>query len=299
MATAEPRAAELRAEALSVLGPLADLAAPVAPGADAPWDQLVRITERQIDLAAVCGASLAHQEDFPGWRASFARRRLGRQVLERMRTGASVDPTTIADDVVREEMRTSQSGLARWLGELGPGGRAAVVRDAVTFAVAARAAMRSWPPRQGTRFDDAFHWQVPGRAVRLEATVDAVTRPSRSLLVFVTSVDDEPGEQRDYAWPAFVATLRTGQVPNDVTRIDLASGDRRTVAVTDDVLDTGLTAAARAVEAAVAARFTDPLEPVPGRWCAWCPGRHGPCGPGLEWSSRTVGISSSSARSVS
>jgi hypothetical protein len=135
--------------------------------------------------------------------------------------------------------------------------------------------------------------------VRLEATVDAVTRPTRSLLVYVTAVDDEPGERRDVAWPAFVATLRTGQVPNDVTRVDLVSGARRTVPVTDDVLDAGLTAAAQAVEAAMAARFTAPAAPTPGRWCAWCQGRHGSCGPGADWSSRIVRFGSSPARNVS
>jgi hypothetical protein len=299
MTTPEPRATALRQETISVLGPLADLVAPVAPGADAPWDQLVRIAEHQVDLAATCGASLAYEGEFPGWRAAFARRRIGRAVLERMRRGATLDPTSLASAIVDDEARSSQSSLASWLGELGPGGRAAVVRDAVTFVVAARAAMRTWPPREGTRFDDAFQWQLPGRAVRLEAGVDAVTRPTRSLLVLVTAVDDEPGERRDCAWPAFVATLRTGQVPREVTRIDLVSGERRTVPVTDDVLDLGLTAAAAAIEAAVAARFTAPATPTPGPWCRWCQGRSGPCGPGANWSSRSVGIRSSRPPDVS
>ena len=279
----EPRAAAIRKEATEVLRPLADLAAPVAPDAEAPWDQLVRIAEHEVDLAAACAASLAFDGEFPGWRASFAKRRLGRMVLERMRKGAIADPTTIARDVVAAEVRTSQSGLARWLAELGPGGTAAVVRDAVSFAVAARAAFRTWPPREGTRFDDLFSWQVPGRAVRLEATVDARADATRSLLVF-GGLDDEEGERRDLAWPALVATLRTGQVPNDVTRIDLVAGDRRRVAVTDDVLDSGLTLAAAAVEATMAARFAAPAPPTPGRWCRRCDGAStGECDAGAAW----------------
>ena len=278
----EPRALTLRREAAEVLTPLAGLTLVVAPGAAAPFDQLVRIREHQVDRAAECLASLAHESEFDGWRAAFARRRLGLAVLERMRKGASADPSRIARDVVDHERRTSQSGLASWLGELGPGGAAAVVREAVWFAVATRAAVRSWPPGDGTRFGDAFTWDLPGRAVRLEAAVDAVTRPTRSLLVLTSALDDDEGERRDLAWPAFVATLGTGQVPNDVTRIDLASGDRRRIPVTDDVLDDGLTLAARAVEAVTAAWFGPPAPTAPGRWCERCPGRD-TCPPGRRW----------------
>lgn len=272
-----------------MLGPLADLAAPVAPGAQPPWDQLVRIREHEIDRAAACGASLGHETEFDGWRAAFARRRLGHAVLERLRRGATADPSTIARDVIDQEVRASQSGLAAWLGELGPGGRAAVVREAAWFAISARTAIRSWPPRQGTRFGDAFAWDLPGRAVRLEAAVDGVTRPTRSLLVLATAVDDEVGERRDLAWPALVATLGTGQPPNDVVRVDLVSGARRRVPVTDDVLDGGLTLAALGLEAAMAARFSAPLVPVPGRWCRRCAGAGGGCEPGAAWIASDTG----------
>jgi hypothetical protein len=167
------------------------------------------------------------------------------------------------------------------LGTLGPGGTAAVVREAVAQVVAARAAMGRWPPADGTRFGDVFQWTLPGRAVRLEATVDGVTRPTRSLLVFARSAGEAAG-RREVAWPALVATLRTGTVPASVTRIDLASGDRRTLPVTDDVLDDGLTAAAAAVEAAVAAAFGAPAEATPGPWCRRCRGLD-VCGPAGPW----------------
>ena len=78
----------LRAEATRVLAPLADLAAPVGPGRDAPWEDLVRITEHQVHRAATCPASLAFDGEFEGWRAAFARRRVGLGVLEAMRRGA-------------------------------------------------------------------------------------------------------------------------------------------------------------------------------------------------------------------
>ena len=63
-------ALELRAETERVLRPLADLAAPVAPGADPPWDQLVRIREHEVERAAHCGASLGYDGEFDGWRGS-------------------------------------------------------------------------------------------------------------------------------------------------------------------------------------------------------------------------------------
>lgn len=281
MAEGEPTAAALRQEATRLLAPLADLAAPVAPGAEAPWDQLVRVGEHQVRRSATCGASLAWDGEFDGWRAAFARATVGRGVLERMRRGATLDPSTLAREWVVDAAEHGRDGLSQWLATLGPGGMAAVVREATTYAVSARAALAVWPPPPGTRFGDRYQWQVPGRAVRLEAIVDAVVRTTRDLLVLTTAVDPA-GEQLALAWPALVATLRTGQVPRAVTRIDLASGDRRRVPVTDDVLDTALSAAAVAVDAAMAARYTAPLTPTPGRWCRRCRGNVA-CGPGQAW----------------
>lgn len=272
----------LRAEATSVLAPLADLAAPVAPGTDVPWDQLVRVTEHQVRLAASCAASLAWDGDFDGWRAAFTRKRVGRGVLERMRRGATLDPSALAREWVADSAEHGRDGVSQWLATLGPGGVAAVVREATTFVVAARAAMNTWPPPDGTTFGDTYLWQIPGRAVRLEASVDAVIRPRRALLVLATATADVDAEQRELAWPALVATLRTGQVPSTVTRVDITSGDRRTVAVTDDVLDSGLTDAARAVEAAMAARLTAPAVPTPSRACRTCRGND-VCEPGRAW----------------
>jgi hypothetical protein len=273
--TTDAVALDLRAEATKLLGPLADLAAPVKPGSEAPWDQLVRIGEHQVRKAATCGASLVWDGDFDGWRAAFARAHVARGVLERMRRGATLDPSTLAREYVVDAAEHGRDSLSQWLASLGPGGTAAVVRDATSFVIAARNAFNTWPPQDGTRFGDKYHWQVPGRAVRLEATVDAVTRPTRALLLLARAPTGH--EQLDLAWPALVATLRTGQLPRTVTRIDLASGDRRRIPVTDDVLDTGLTAAATAVEAAMAARYTAPMEPTPGRWCARCAGADGAC----------------------
>jgi hypothetical protein len=65
-------------------------------------------------------------------------------------------------------------------------------------------------------------------------------------------------------------------------RIDLASGGRRTVPVTDDVLDAGLTLAASAVDAAVSAAVAGHAEAVTGPWCRGCPG-HAECDPGGAW----------------
>jgi hypothetical protein len=258
---------ELRAEAQRVLTPLADLAAPVAPGAQAPWDQLVRISDFVVGRAIDCGASLAYEGDFDGWRAVFARKQLGRAVLERMRKGATADPTTIAVDIVADLAGGNES-LGRWLAELDAGGRAVVVREAVSFAVAVRHELQ-WPPAEGTRFGWKLLWDVPTRAVRLEATVDGYRRSTHELLVFATGTDDH----HEIAWPALVAALGAGVTPARVMRIDVVSGDRWTVPVTDDVLDTGLTLAAAAVGAAMAARYTAPMTPTPGPWCPRCRGR--------------------------
>lgn len=270
---------ELRAEVARVLRPLADLAAPVRDGSDAPWDQLVRIRLHEVRRAADCPASLAHLGEFEGWRTAFARRRLGLVVLEKLRKGAR-DPTAVAIAALDDLVASGRGGFEQWLAELNPGGRATVVREAVGFAVAARIALHaSWPP-DGTRFVAApWRWQVPGRAVALEASVDAVAvhrgerGTARSLLVLGTDEVDERALRLAVAWPALVCALRTGQVPLRVTRIDLADGARRSFTVTDDVLDDGLTAAAAAVGAAMAARFSGPARPVPGRWCRRCPGR--------------------------
>ena len=283
------RASVLRAEAGRLLRPLADLAAPVAPGADAPWDQLVRVGEHQVRLASDCEASLAFEDDFDGWRAAFARRRIGRGVLERMRKGATIDPSSLAREIVADAAEHGRDGLSQWLAHLGPGGTAAVVRDATTWSVAARASIRTWPP-PSTRFDNppaVYTWTVPGRAVRLEATADGVMRDAGALLVLATTTADVTAVRRELAWLALVATLAAGRVPRQVTRIDLVSGDRRTVPVTDDVLDDGLTAAAVSVAASMAARYTVPVVPTPGRWCRACTGRTR-CEPGVAWLERAV-----------
>lgn len=283
------RAATLLAEAGRLLAPLADLAAPVAPGADAPWDQLVRVGEHQVRLASACGASLAFDGEFEGWRAAFARRRIGRSVLERMRKGASLDPSSLAREIVADAAEHGRDGLSLWLADLGPGGTAAVVRDATSWAVAARTAMRTWPP-VATKFDSppaVYTWTVPGRAVRLEATADGVMRDAGALLVLATSTVSPAAARRELAWLGLVATLASGRIPRQVTRIDLASGERRTVPVTDDVLDDGLTAAAVAVAAAMAARYTAPAAPSPGGWCRACRGRTH-CEPGRAWLERAI-----------
>ena len=283
------RAADLRAEATRLLAPLADLAKPVAAGADVPWDELVRVGEHQVRLAADCPASLVFDGDFDGWRAAFARKRIGRGVLERMRKGATLDPSALAREIVVDGAEHGRDGLSQWLATLGPGGTAAVVRDATTWAVAARAAMRTWPP-PSTKFDNPpalYTWALPGRAVRLEATADGVMRDAGALLLLTTATGDGGAVRRELAWLAFVATVARGSVPRHVTRIDLASGDRRTVPVTDDVLDDGLTAAAVALDAAMAVRFTAPAEPTPGRWCRTCHGRT-TCEPGGAWLERAI-----------
>ena len=283
------RATDLRVEAARVLAPLADLAKPVAPGADAPWDELVRVAEHQVRLSAECGASLAFEEDFDGWRAAFARKRIGRGVLERMRKGATLDPSALAREIVVDGAEHGRDGLSQWLASLGPGGVAAVVRDATTWAVAARAAMRTWPPHN-TRFDNppaVYTWQLPDRAVRLEATADGVMRDAGALLLLTTATGDGTSVRRELSWLAFVATVATERLPRQITRIDLASGERRTVPVTDDVLDDGLTAAAVALDAAMATRYTAPAVPTPGPWCRTCHGRD-TCEPGRAWLDLTI-----------
>jgi hypothetical protein len=277
--------ADLRAEATAVLRPLADLATPVGPGATPPWDQLLRVGEHQVDVAADCRARLAYEPPFDGWRAAFARRRIGRAVLERMRRGDPGDPGSIAGEVVDDAARACRDSLGRWLTTLDAGGRAAVVRDATTYAAAARRALLTWPPSPDTRFDNppvTYSWDLPGRAVRLEAAADGFTRSARTLLLFATSTRDEAARRRSIAWLALVATLAGGSPPRTVTRIDLGSGDRLTVPVTDDVLDLGLTSAALAVDGVVAAALTAGAEPAPGPWCGACPGRSA-CRPGGSW----------------
>src|SRR5205085_7926390 len=122
-----------------------------------------------------------------------------------MRKGASLDPGSLAREVVVDAAEHGRDGLSQWLASLGPGGVAAVVRDATTWAVAARTAVRTWPP-PNTKFDNPpalYTWSVPGRAVRLEATADGVMRDAGALLLLTTSSTDQPGAQRELAWLAF------------------------------------------------------------------------------------------------
>ena len=112
-------------------------------------------------------------------------------------------------------------------------------------------------------------------------------RDAGALLLLTTATGDDAAVRRELSWLAFVATIATGRVPRQVTRIDLASGERHTVPVTDDVLDDGLTAAAVALDAAMATRFTAPAEPTPGRWCRTCHGRT-TCEPGRAWLERAI-----------
>lgn len=275
---------DLRAEATSLLRPLADLAAPVAPGATPPWEELLRVREHVVEAATSgCPASLAHDE-FDGWRTAFARRRLGTAVLERLRRHPTTPPGTAAAEVVGALADTGNDSLARWLDELGDGGRAAAVRDATTFAVAARTALArtgAWPPA-GTRFvadPVAFRWLVPGRAVRLEAGASAVAThrgergAARSILLLRSAVPGDDQLRVIVSWAALVATLEASRPPLRVAVVGVDDGARRTFSVTDDVLDDGLTAAAAAVTAVVDARYGTPeTRPAPAR-CVRCRGR--------------------------
>ena len=274
---------ELRVEAASVLRPLADLAAPVRPGSSPSWEELIRVREHDVLTATTgCPASLAHDGEFDGWRTAFARRRLGTAVLERLRRHPTTPPGTAAAEVVSALADTGSDSLARWLGEIGEGGRAAAIREATSYAVAARTALAggAWPPL-GTRFVAdavAFRWNVPGRAVRLEAAVSAIAThrgergAARSLLVLQTAAPDEERLRTSVAWLALVATLEAGRPPLRVTALDLAGGGRRSFSVTDDVLDDGLTAAAAGVEAAVAVRFGVPETRPERARCGRCKG---------------------------
>ncbi|HYD10510.1 MAG TPA: hypothetical protein VEA78_10435, partial [Acidimicrobiales bacterium] len=264
-------------EAASVLRPLADLAAPVRAGADVPFDQLVRAGEHDAQRAADCPASIAHEGEFPGWRTAMAGGRVGLAVLERMRKPGAPPPGAAARQLLDDWVAGGRDSLSQWLAELGPGGRATVVRDAVGFAIAARAALdASWPPAEGTRFVEVpFRWNVPGRAVRLEAKAQSVLvrGGARWVLLLGRGELDEQRLRNAVAWIALVSTLGTGVVPRAIARYDLDAGDRRSFPVTDDVLDAGLTLAASTVAAAIAARYTEPASPVPGGWCRTCRGR--------------------------
>ena len=261
-----------RQAARDLLGPItAPLA--VAPGAKPAWSDVVRIDERRVLRADQCLAQPAADGDDYAETTRNARRRTGLAVLGVMRSSPGLDPLTAFEEVMAHRTHWFAEPLVAWIDGLPPGGLAALAQEAVGYAVA----LTSWvpPSRMGDVAiagpSDAYRWDLPERAVRIQGRCDAVSPrrglpPSRRLLVtanHLAAVDVVAGHA------ALAYTLATGSVPGRVTVLAPASG-KQAVAVDDGLLEAALGRVGAAAHGAVAARFGPPATTSPGRWCRSC-----------------------------
>jgi hypothetical protein len=273
---------EWQQRATAALAPVTDLF-PRAPGAKWSWDDPV-LDEYAVARADRC-LRAADTDDYEETTTN-ARRRVGLAVLARVREDG-VDPVTAFGAVIDDRDRIFTNKLASWIDTLGPGGRAALASDVVTWT----STVGSWGPLWQLAHADAevtvaasLDWDVPGRAIRVRARADVLAprgaRPAdRRLLVVASSLADA-GVIAGHS--ALGYTLSRASVPAQVAVLVPASGSER-FTVDDDLLDEALTRLVAAAHAAVAARMGPEAPATPGWWCRRCSLRE-ECPESVAWS---------------
>jgi hypothetical protein len=260
------------------------LAAGITPIVErlATGDQVV-VTLPLLRRARSDPGTLAIEEPF-SWKPPFVRRSLGLAVVEACATGRFNAPAEalepVAAEAVAEWERTGWRTFhwEPWLAGLGPGARAAVLAEALSWATGLWSSL-DWEALEGRpRFggcDDQWVCPAPRTVrlksrseVRLAAAVGTVPRggPAPAATDTLISVASGcPGREwaLELAYLALVAALRSPSrpVPCRVTGLWPDAG----LALTTRVDAPGLTAAADRVVATVAAVVASRLSTEPRR----------------------------------
>jgi hypothetical protein len=183
------------------------------------------------------------------WSARTARRVLGLEGVRRCVAGRSRTPSDgvaagVADVV--EDHAGGQRGagsLARWLGEIGPGGRAAVAAEAITWATALYGAL-DWRRLEGlVEVGPRDRWwdcpTAPGVGLRGRAEV-SVHAAGGCTTALVTMAGGRPGATAalELGLPALVAVLAVpGPPPARVVGLWPECGRTLVLTVDDVVLE--------------------------------------------------------------
>jgi hypothetical protein len=276
------RGVEWQHRAAAEIGRVTDLF-PRRPGEKVSWDDVV-LDQFAVIRADRCLRAADPDDDYEETAAN-ARRRVGLAVLARVREDG-VDPVTALHEVLDDRDRLFSVKLAGWIDTLGPGGRAALAAEVVTWV----ASLAAWGPLARLAHRDAevvlaasLDWDVPERAVKVRARADVLAPrgarpPARRLLVVASTL---AGADVVAGHTALGYTLSRASVPAQVAVLAPATGSER-FTVDDDLLDAALVRLVAAGAAAVAARLGPEAPATPGRWCRWC--RHdGECPESLVW----------------
>jgi hypothetical protein len=235
------RGREWRARALERLSP-------IVHEVDAP-----RTTIGWFGLLELLGE---HDPEPFRWTALNARRSIGLAALQEL-AAATVDHRTLTpiDAVARVIDRLVAVGrdgwsdrddaeLEDWLASVGDGGRAAATRAAITWVTACRTQVR-WPPHDiRARGEGNVYAAIRRDVLSLSARIDL--GPWKWPGVVENSA---PTSRTPLAlgYIALVRTIDRGVLPEAVTAVHLASGDRTQVDTTDAVLDDVLDLCAEAI----------------------------------------------------
>ena len=190
------------------------------------------------------------------WSAIFLRRTIGLPALQELAAathdGRRLTPIEAVTRVVDRMVAVGREGWADrdgaepedWLCSVGEGGRAAAIRDAVTWVTACRTQL-AWPPRDiRARGEGTSYASVRKDVLSLSARIDLGSWKQPGVI--------EPGTPTAHREPlgyiALVRTADTGVLPESVTAVHLAAGDRTQVISTDEVLEEALALCAFAIE---------------------------------------------------
>jgi hypothetical protein len=237
-----------------------------------PWDDIIKLDLHVVRRADRC-LRAADPDDEYQETARNARRRVGLAVLRRVREDG-VDPIAALRSVLDERDRLFTGRLLAWMDTLGPGGRAALGAEVVTWV----ASLASWSPlaRLGHREADVLlegtlDWDVPGRAVKVRAPADVlaphgVRPPDRRIMVVAPNLHDA---DLVAGHAALGYALSRASVPAQVAVLAPASGAAR-FGVDEELLGAALSRVVAAAASVVAARMGPEAPATAGRWCRWC-----------------------------
>jgi hypothetical protein len=180
------------------------------------------------------------------WSALFMRRTIGLPALQELAAathdGRQLTPIEAVTRVVERMVAVGREGWADregaepedWLRSVGEGGRAAAIRDAVTWVTACRTQLM-WPPRDiRARGEGTAYATVRKDVLSLSTRIDLGSWKQPGVI--------EPSAPTEHTraslgYIALVRTMDTGVIPASVTALHLASGDRTTVVIDDAALD--------------------------------------------------------------
>jgi len=242
-----------------------------------PRGDHVVVTSNLLRLARTRPGSLTLPEEGFVWKPVFVRRSLGLAVVEACLTGRFATPMEavgpVSSEAVAEWERTGWRTFhwEPWFAGLGPGARAAVLADAVTWATSLWSSF-DWralpqPVELGGAYDQ---WSCPvPRSVRLKArsevrvpldgdggTAGAHGSQRPTALVSVSGGCPDPGRVEELAFVALVAGLRSPSRPLPARVMGLwpDAGEYAVVDLDADTLSVAVDRVVATVDSVVAAR---------------------------------------------